>query len=204
MTLYTKNRGYPYPASEREAGNGGLHSELLARAIQRDLDDLDAAWAAELQHSTVNLIMTGDHGGYVANSVDQNVLFDAAEHGSSGLGLNNFGAGQQTLSVARGGDGWYHVTGSLRAGASGTITAASRHSARLRIQEFKFGQAQEVNLDLVDTYQSGSADISITVESILHLSRGQELALAYFHNNASDMIVRQVGTGLAATQLFRG
>lgn len=204
MTSYTDNRGYPFPASEREAGNGGLHSELLAVAVQRDLDDLDTQWAAEMQHSTVNLVLTADRLSLVNGDVNQPVLLDTFEHNSSGLGLFTFG-GMQQLQVARGGDGWYHVTAALRAGASGTITAGARHSLRARVTGTKFSTSYTVREDLVDTYQSGTADISITLESVMYLAFGQSLGLWYYHTNVgSTMTARVAGTSLAATLLFRG
>jgi hypothetical protein len=202
MTSYTPNRGYPYPSSAREAGNGGLHSELLARAVARDLDTVDAGWAAELQHSTVTLQMTSDHAGYGANS-DQGVFFDGLEHGSSGLGLFQF-SGQQTLGVAKGGDGWYDVTGALRAISTGGVTGAARHIATLRKSRFLFGGEDIIDTWSVEAYQAGTAEISITVQAVMHLAFGEELALYYFHTNASGMTLRQAGTNLGATLIFRG
>lgn len=203
MTLYTDNRGYPYPASDREAGNGGLHSEQLATAVQRDLDDLDTQWAAELQHSTANLILNAPRTNLFANDANQPMLFDTFEHASSGLGLFTY-AGMQQLGVAKGGQGWYHVAGAIRAGASGTITAAARHSLRLRLTEYKFGTGFVVREDMVDTYQAGTTDINITIESVMYLAYGQDLSLYYFHTNTGSSMTAQVaGTSLAATLLFR-
>ena len=203
MTSYTDYRGYPYPASEREPGNGGLHSEQLATAVQRDLDDLDTQWAAEMQHSTVNLILSADRTSLINGDVNQPLLFDTFEHASSGLGLFTFG-GMQQLQVARGGNGWYLVTAALRAGASGTITAAARHSLRVRVSGTKFSTGYTVREDLVDTYQSGTADISITIETVMYLAFGQTLGCWYYHTNAgSSMTARVAGTSLAATLLFR-
>lgn len=203
MTAYTDYRGYPYPASEREAGNGGLHSELLAKAVQRDLDDLDTQWAAEMQHSTVNLILNADRTGLFNGDANQPLLFDTFEHGSSGLGLFTFG-GMQQLQVAKGGDGWYLVTASIRAFASGAVTAASRHSLRVRVSGTKFSTGYTIREDLVDTYQAGTADIAISIETVMYLAYQQTLGCWYYHTNTgSTMTARVAGTSLAATLLFR-
>lgn len=203
MTSYTPNRGYPFPSSPREAGNGGLHSELLARAAARDLDDVDTQWAAEQQHSTVTLKLNGDQTGHTPNNDNDLVLFDGAEHASSGLGLSG-SPSVQYLVVTKGGDGWYHVTGSLRAGASGTVTNGALHTLRLRRSRFRFGKEEIIQVWNVNTSQAGTGDISVSIEMVTRIEFGETLAMYYQHNNASNMTIRQVGTSLAGTQIFRG
>ena len=199
---YTPNRGYPYPKDEKETGNGGLHSELLARAVAADLDTLDAGWAAELGHSTVLLKLNGDKTGFIANDANQGVFFDDVDHASTGPFLFS-GAGSQVIAVNRGGDGWYHCNGSLRALPSGTVNDGARHRLGIVVFEFVLSQGTIVDARYAETYMNSTQDITMTVDGMFYLRFGQTLEMRYLHaNTSSDMTVRAAGTHLAATRIM--
>ena len=197
---YTRNRGYPIPSSERETGNGGLHSELLARAVAADLDVLDPAWAAEMQHATQILTMSADQTGFSANS-DRAVLFDTISKQTTGLGLNS----NQVLHPARGGDGWYHICCDITAQASGTITAGALHRMSLRVFEDQANVQVARDTYYTETLQIGVQAIWCQIEAMVLLRYGDNNQVwpYWVHTNTgSTVTIVASGSYLTATKIM--
>lgn len=195
MTSYTRNRGYPYPSSEREAGNGGLHSELLARAVAADLDLIDAGWAAELQRPTIIAGLSGNSGNLIANTAPTLNLNTVEKQVGSLLTLSGLG-----LVVAEGGNGWYHLTCQVHSQAVGAITADAQHRAQIDHSETLYGTITTKRMYYFESFQSGSLDMYTMGEAVVHLTVGDAVRLRFFHTNAgSDARVLQSGTRLTGT-----
>lgn len=196
---FTTYRGYPIPSSERETGNGGLHSELLAQAVAADLDVLDPGWAAEMQHATQILTMSANQTGFAAAS-DQPVLFNTITKQTSGIGLNS----SQVLAPARGGDGWYHVNCAMRFAASGTITANALHRLDLRTLHNVDNVILTKQSRPVETIQVGSLNIFLQIEAmiLLRYGKGEQVWPYYTHTNTgSTMTAVANGSFLTATKI---
>lgn len=196
---YTDNRGYPYPASAREAGNGGLASEILARAFAADLDELDAGWAGEMQHSAVVLRKNTDQTGISANSATT-FLMDIQDKKTTGLGL---GSSTISLSVVAGGEGWYHVNATLRSKASGAITAGAQHRLQLReMYTNSDGNLIERRLRYAETFQQGVTDNFNQLNACVYLGLGDQVRVQLFHTNvASTATIVASGSRLVATKI---
>lgn len=203
MTSYTKYRGYPFPSSEREVGNGGLHSELLARAVARDLDTVDASWAGELQKPTSILTKTGDASGFWTPNFDQFAPFDTLEHASTGVGIRG-STGSGSFSVPASAQGWYHFSLSIHSVASGTVTANSRHRISIQRLGSAFGSFQLKEARYCETYQPASGEIYNTVEGVMYVEANDSVEAHYFHTNASNMTMRATGSRFAATLIKAG
>lgn len=181
MTSYTRNRGYPYPSSEREAGNGGLHSELLARAVAEDLDGIDAGWAGLLQRPTLVLSIFADQTG-LSNNALYSVFTDVVDK-QVGTALESSGVG---MRVAKGGDGWYHITGQLHSRAEGAITADAQHRMQLEHIIPQYGNLATYRMYYYESFQSGSLDMYTMGEAVVHLTYGQEIRMRFFHTNTGS------------------
>jgi hypothetical protein len=197
VTSYTTNRGYPYPSSEREGGNGGLHSELLARAVAADLDVVDAEWAALLQRPSIILSMTSDLTGLSTggiygvsmSTVDKQVGTDVVYSGTG-------------VRAAK--PGWYHITAQLRSKASGTITAAAQHRVQLEHVKPVYGSLATVQMYYTETFQAGSLDNYLMIDVVVHLLLNEEVRMRFFHTNTgSTATVVAAGTRLTAAQIVR-
>lgn len=198
---YTSSRGYPYPASERETGNGGLHSELLARAVARDLDVVDAAWAAELQRPSATLTRSTDSAGYFNANQDLWVPLDTLEHASADTRLvASTGAGAFSVTAP----GWLHFSASLHTVASGTVTAGARHRMAIIRLGNLYGTFQTKETRYCETYQTTGSEVYNSVEGVMHVDVGDTVQLNYFHANASTMTLRAAGTRLSATLIWAG
>lgn len=203
MTKYTRNRGYPYPASERETGNGGLHSELFARAVAQDLDAVDAAWAAELQKPSASMTRSADLSAYFNNNQDIPVPYDTLEHASTGFGLTA-SVGSGSFFVPSGGAGWYFFSASMRTVASGTITANCRHRMSIVRQGNQFGQFQTIESRFAETYQATGVEIYNALECVMHVDPGDTVIVNYFHNNASAMTFRSSISRFSGSLIMAG
>jgi hypothetical protein len=196
---YTDNRGYPYPASAREAGNGGLASEVLARAVAADLDYLDAGWAGEMQHSAVVLRKNTDQTGINASSATT-FLMDILDKKTTGLGLGN---STVALSVVAGGEGWYHVNATLHSKASGAITAGAQH--RLQLQELytnSYGNFAERRVRYTETFQQGVTDNYNQLNACVYLGLGDQVRMQLYHTNTgSTATIVASGSRLIATKI---
>jgi len=196
VTGYTPNRGYPFPSSERETGNGAAATEVFARAVAADLDVIDAGWATELQHSTIVLTIASDltplgSGGLYGVSMDTVVKLTA------GVGLKFSGAG---IGVATDGDGWYHITGQCHSKANGTITAGAQHRVQLEHLGAEYGGFVTKRMYYSESFQAGSLDMYTTIEAVVHLVAGDEVRMRFFHTNTgSDARVVVAGTRLTGT-----
>lgn len=120
MTSYTDNRGYPYPSSAREAGNGGAASEALARAIARDLDTVDAGWALQATRPTKILGLAANITNFV-NGVRQVVNFSQV---NKIVQPSYFTTSTTEIRVLA--DGWYRALLNFRGAPSGTVTVNAR------------------------------------------------------------------------------
>lgn len=196
---YTDNRGYPFPTSRRETGNGGLHSELLARAIAADLDLLDAGWTDEMQHSTQLLTKSGNDTN-IASGSTWPIFFDTIEKQSTGRGLSKLNNGD--LSLELGGDGLYNVFASARANAQGAITANCWHRlSALVISTTGSGVVFTRETYYYETQQVGPQDMYTNIEFSTVLRGKDRIQLQYLHTNAaSPVTVQASATRLAATK----
>lgn len=195
MTSYTDNRGYPFPSSPREAGNGGLHSELLARAVAADLDVVDATWAGLLQRSSINLTLAADITPISASGL-ATVFMDTVEK-QVGPSLVHTGI---AIGVTETGGGWYHITGQVHSKANGTITADAQHRVQIEHTYPLLGLIATKRMYYSETFQSGTVDMYAAIEVVLHLAYGEEARMKFFHTNTgSDARVVAANTRLTAT-----
>lgn len=203
MTGYTDNRGYPYPSSEREAGNGGLHSELLARAVARDLDPVDAAWAAGVNRDTSTMTRGADLSAYFNSNQVISVPFDTLEHGSTGATLIA-SVGSGTFIPPKGWAGWYHFSVVVHTVASGTVTANVRHRVGIARMGNLYNTFQDKEVRWCDTFQPPSGDIYNAVEGVMHVEYGDTIEARYYHLNASSMTFKALGSRFGATLIVAG
>lgn len=203
MTSYTRHRGYPYPSTDREMGNGAVHSEELARAVARDLDVVDADWAAELQKPTSILTRSADISAYFNANQELSVPYDTVEHASTGVGLTA-SPGSGSFFVPAGAAGWYHFMASLRTIASGTVTAAARHRLAIVRQGNLFNTFQTIESRPVETYQATGQEVYNTVECVMHVDPGDSVIVTYFHVNASNMTMRSAMSRFSGSLIFAG
>lgn len=204
MTSYTRNRGYPYPTSEREAGNGGLHSELLARRVARDLDTVDAAWAGELQKPTAQLTKTGDLVGIFNANQDFIALFDTLEHASTGVGLVVSGGGSTFFLPLGSVAGWYNFSSSLHTVATGTVTAGARHRMSIVRLGNLYGTFQTKEARYCETYQAAGSEVYNSLECVMRVEPGDTVQVNYLHANASSMTLKAAGSRLSGTLIWAG
>lgn len=120
MTDYTDNRRYPFPSSPREAGNGGLHSELLARAVAADLDVLDAGWALQATRPLKILGLASTLTGFT-NGVRSTIAFTQV---NKVIQPSYFSTSISEMRVLV--DGWYFGDLNFHAVPSGTVTVNAR------------------------------------------------------------------------------
>lgn len=203
MTDYTRNRRLPFPSSEREVGNGGLHSELFARAVARDLDTVDASWAAELQRPSAQMTRSADVAGYFNSNQTLSVPYDTLEHASTGLGIST-SLGSGSFFALAGRQGWYHFSASLHTVASGAVTANVRHRMSIARYGNKFGSFQLKQARYCETYQPAAGEVYNSVEAVLYVEPGDNIYVDYFHLNASSMTLRASGSRFSATLIWAG
>lgn len=202
MTKYTDRRGYPYPTDAKETGNGGLHSELLARSVAADLDTVDASWVAEMQHATLMMTKNGDQTG-ISSGAETVLTTFTTEKQTSGVGLV---ANPILRPVSLAGVGWYHVIATLRSKASGAITAGAQHRIQFKI----YGQLGDGSLVLRDTrysesFQQGSLDMFNELEAMIYLGATDQLRVVFFHLNAAStgtVVGASAGTRISATKIL--
>lgn len=203
MTSNSRRRGYPGPASPRERGNGGLDTELLARAVAADLDVLDAAWPKQAQKNTKILGLTGTQTGCIASN-ENFINFNALEAEILG-GDQGFYAGvAQQLGVLPGGEGWYHVTAGLCVQPSAAVTASALSRMVLKVQ--KSGGPSVIDLEtyFADAQNDGTSNVPICMntEFVTWFDRNITATMYYFHlNAASDMNALAAGTYLSGTKI---
>jgi hypothetical protein len=203
VTSYTRNRGYPYPSSEREAGNGGLHSELLARKVAQDLDAVDAAWAAELQKPTAQLTLAVDRVDYFPANQDAGAPFDTLEHASTGVGLTA-STGSGNFFMAKGAAGWYHFSASLHTAAAGVVTAGARHRMSIVRLGNLYGTFQTKEARYCETYQTASSDVFNSLECVMRVEPGDTIQVNYLHANGSGMTAKGTGCRFSGTLIWTG
>jgi hypothetical protein len=195
VTLYTRYREYPYPRDAKEAGNGGLHSQMLAEAVQQDLDALDAAWTLETQRPTLMAVKSGDQtigAGLAGQSINAMVV-------ERQVGITMINAG--FYRAKPGGEGWYHVLATVRSKATGTITAGALH--QIELKSFKVNATG--NLDYLESrfgraFQSGSADVYTEVQDLIYIDQKTEVRFQFGHNNAGSSVA-VVGSGTGGTRI---
>lgn len=187
MTSYSRRRSYPTPASVRERANGGLDSELLGRAVAVDLDGVDAAWPQEANHSTVIYGLSGTQTGLIYNDYNNLISFNTLEAASAGGEPGLFSSAAQGLSTVAGGEGWYHVKGSVQAQASGTVNAGALHRLQLRIHDFSLGGIA-VETYYADTQQQGANTNWTNVEAVVRLTPLRQAYLYYLHLNVGSTV----------------
>lgn len=199
MTSLTRYRRYPVPSNQREYGNGGLHSELLARAVALDLDVLDAAWAAELLDSTLINTLASDLTG-ISSGDSYWVLLDTVERFTNGEpGLLN-AASEVNIGTPDGG-GWYDFSVTLHVQSAGAITVNARHRMECRIYRPEFGTFTIIDSFNQEEYQTGSQDIYLNVGFCAGLGYGDFLVPVYSHTNASGANVKAAATRVSATKI---
>lgn len=197
MTSYTDNRRYPYPSSAREAGNGGLHSELLARAVAADLDNLDAAWAAEPTKATKIANLSADTGGQGTGS-DWTVQMNNVVKSTGPWDSNN--PAQMQVSLP----GWYYVALNLRTDCTGAITVNAQHVCWVRlVRNNAAGVTATIEERYAATYQpSATAGIYNRVGGMFRMLVGDRIWAAYRHTNTGSTVkVTASGTYLSATRM---
>lgn len=199
MTEDTRYRRYPIPTSARETGNGGAHSEALARAVAADMDALDAAWAAEAVHATASLTLSADANVGGSNS-ETSISLNQVEH-QSGVGIIP-SPGSGTFGVPKGVSGWYHIAANIRAGATGAITANARHLLMLKVWSSPYGYFINREIRYTETFQSGSLDVYNALEGMFFLDSTFTVGLYYLHTNVgSTVAVRAASSRFTATRI---
>ena len=196
MTSYTDNRRYPYPSSEREAGNGGAHSEALARAVAADLDVLDAAWALEPTKTTKIANLSADGSG-LGTGTDWTLLMNNVVKSIGSWDTNN--PAQLQVSAP----GWYYVTFNIHTVATGAVTGNARHICYLRQKRNNSaGITSTVDERFGDTYTTSVVDVYNKTAGMFRCLAGDRFWCAFQHTNAASTVkVSASGTYLTGTRL---
>lgn len=129
MTSYTKYRKYPYPSSEREVGNGGAHSEALARAVALDLDTLDAGWAAAPLRTSKILTLSANGSAQSSGSL-LSISFNTVSTTKGNAGLTSDGTGIRITDPSAA--GWYYVNVNAQMQPTGTVQVAAKFELWIR------------------------------------------------------------------------
>lgn len=193
--LYTPRRKYPYPASELEAGNGGLASELLARAVAQDLDALDAAWALEAQKSTKTLTLTANQAGISSGGTTLLILHNTIEKVTG----TAFTTAANQLIVAPGGAGWYFVDCQLRAKPSGAVTTSARYRITLQlIRSSVAGFNIPVDSRQAEVYSNSATttDVYNQCQGVFRALEGDRFWCTFDHTNAASAVTVAGTAGL--------
>lgn len=196
MTDYTDNRRYPYPSSEREAGNGALHSELLARAVAADLDLLDAAWAQEPLKSTKIATLSAD-GSALSSGTDWTLLMNSVVK-VTGL-WDTANPAQMQVSLP----GWYYIVFNLHTVATGAVTANARHLCYIRQKRNNTaGILSTVSERWGDTFTTTGVDVYNKASGMFRMLAGDRIWCAFQHTNAASTVKpAATATFLSATRL---
>lgn len=202
MTSYSRYRKYPSPTSDRERGAGGPHSEDFARAVARDLDVLDAGYLAVQQRPGSVMVRGADSGAIFISGDTRYIPFDTVESTSPG-GIQP-STGSSSFFVPRGFDGWYNINVTVHTAASGTVTANVRHRVSIVRTGQRYGNTTVLETREHETYQATATEIYMQVEGVMHIQYGDTLEARYFHANASDMILKAVGSRFSATLIAAG
>lgn len=193
---YTTNRRYPYPQDAKDAGHGGLHSELLARAVDDDLVALNAAVAASLiRDSLIAELRLGDSSPIAAAS-EVPVFCDTV------TSLTGTSIRSDPAEVRVTAPGWLKITGHIRAKATGTITASARHQVTL--QHYRTNPVSGGLLLLATrvstAFQSGTLDVFNSVTGVFEVRTTDQVWMSFSHQNTGSSVV-VVGTGTFGTRL---
>ena len=188
--LYTARRGYPYPASAKEAGNGGLHSELLARAIDTDMTALQAAWAAELVGDTLIQELRNADSSPMSSGGTPTPQFTDTITKQTGTGIKT-----NTSAVYPARPGWFQITAHSRARVTGATTAAARHQLILRHYRDDPGGGSLITVAERHalTFQGTTGDVFNTVSGIFQLRETDQVWMYYYHLNTASTVIL-VGT----------
>lgn len=136
MSSVTPRQRLPYPTPTRrtdgsigynDRGNGALDLQLLAEAADRQFDDLDAAWPAELQKPT-KLIGRNSNITGLTNGVNHLVTFNQSLSAASGL--NGLIVDLSRTDPKKDVSGWYHVLFQLSSVPAGAANVGSRRQLR--------------------------------------------------------------------------
>jgi hypothetical protein len=199
VTLYSRYRGYPYPRDAKEAGNGGLHSQLLAEAVERDLGVLDAGWAAEADRPTLMATKNGDQTGIGSGLSGATSLDNWTVEKLTGPTI--FPSLTGTFRPNPGMGGWFHVSLTMRTKASGTVTADAVHRIGLRT----FRVSAIGNYDTIETrwsqsFQTGSADMYNELNLVVYLTYTLPCR-PYFQHTNTGSTATVVGSGTGGTRI---
>ncbi len=199
MTLYSRYRQYPYPRDAKEAGNGGLHSQLLAKAVARDLDEVDAEWATENARPTLMVTKSGDQGG-IGSGLGGSTSIDNWTREKE-VGPTIFTSLSGSFRPALGQGGWFHVNATVRSKASGTITADALHRIGIRVLQLNTtGFYETVNQRWSQSFQSGTADMYNQLDLMVYLTNSRIMRLELQHTNTGSTVT-VVGSGTGGTRL---
>jgi hypothetical protein len=186
VTSYTRYRRYPYPSSDREAANGAVHSEALARAVALDLDTLDAGWANGAIRTSKILTMSADSlalssgGPYAVNFNTVNTTKGSAALIADGLGL----------TVGSGAEGWYYVTCTARLQPTGTVTVNAKFEMRLQHMRTNSGGVLTLRPNgeryKFTYYATTTAALDSEVGGLFRLQVGDRIWMRYAHTNTGS------------------
>lgn len=197
--LYSRYRKYPFPRDAKEAGRGGLHSQLLAEAVARDLDVVDAAWATELARPTMMVTLSSDVTGVVANLVAGAIVTSpwALEKQTGPTIFTS----TNTWKPLTGQGGWFHVSLTMRTKASGTINTDAVHRVGLEVIRLNAaGYYAREYARWTQSFQSGSADMYNEVQGMFYLDDQRIIRPHFLHNNSGSTCTI-VGSGTGGTRV---
>lgn len=200
MTSYTQNRGYPYPSSEREAGNGGRHSEALARAVAADLDVLDAGWVRQATRPSKIIGFPADSAGFSSggtNSLDFGTI-------TTVVAPEYFNTANSEVRIATGGDGWYFANMNLRIAPTGAVTVNARTQLWVRHLRSNAGGTLVTQTERHgDTFwPSSTVDLFNRASGMFRMIAGDRIWVYWTHANvASTVKVVAAGTYLEVTRV---
>lgn len=202
MTSYTENRSYPYPSSEREAANGAAASEALARAVQVDLDVLDAGYAAGLQRPLKIITLAADTGAVYGPSTEYTQPWDTI---SKIVLPSYFSSSSGEIAISATGAGWYFASYNLRLAPGGTVTLNSRYQMWIRHQKLTVtGTPYYDSQRFGDTWcgTTAVANHDNRISGVFRCEAGDKLIPYFMHGNAgSNVKVVAAATAFEVTRL---
>lgn len=194
MTSYTRYYGLPHPSATiasdgteqfNDDANGAMDLQLLAEAVDRQLDRVDTLWVAEISKPAEVLRLAVDQTGLSANT-DNTFFVDTLVKGSGGM------ADTQNVNGADSRSGWFHYEASVATIPSGASTGVRRLLKAWVVQDTAVGLVT-VEEYLQEEFEAGGETVN-HLSFVTFLDSSRSIWLAFFHNNTASTLTLKAST----------